>query len=115
MTEFSGAILGFGIYWTHTMNGVHAMAAKTAQTRVSESGRLSIPADMRRELGLEKGGPVSLEIVDGGLRIRTMSEVRARIRKMADELGWTGKVTVDDFLEWKRNEAAREIAEMDSK
>jgi AbrB family looped-hinge helix DNA binding protein len=89
------------------------MASLKARARVTESGRLSIPADMRRELGLEKGGAVSLELVDGGLQLRTNRDVRARIRKLADELGWTGKASVDDFLSWKREEAAREIEEMD--
>ena len=89
------------------------MTGMTARARVSQSGRLSIPADMRRELGIEKGGAVSLELVEGGLHIRTAQQVRSRIRKMADELGWTGKASVDDFLSWKREEAAREHDEMD--
>jgi len=76
--------------------------------RVSESGRLSLPAEVRREVGLEKGGPVRIDLVDGSIRIRTMSEVKDRIRAMARESGLTGKASVEGFLEWRAGERATE-------
>jgi AbrB family looped-hinge helix DNA binding protein len=91
------------------------MAAKTAHARVSESGRFSIPADMRRELGLEKGGAVNLRLDDEGLHIETTFQFVRRIQKMAKEAGWHDKLSVDDFLAWKREEARKEYEEYEPK
>ncbi len=88
------------------------MKANTARAQVSESGRMSIPADMRRALGLEKGGTVSLRLDDEGLHLETPHQFMKRIQKMARETGWTNGPTVDEFISWKREEAAREEQEI---
>ena len=46
--------------------------------RVSESGRLSIPAEFRKTVGLEHGGDVVIELVGREIRIRTIDEVVAQ-------------------------------------
>jgi len=71
---------------------------------VSQTGRLSLPAELRRAVGLEKGGPVQIDLVDGALRIRTMREVKDRIRALARESGLSDKASVDDFLGWRAAE-----------
>jgi bifunctional DNA-binding transcriptional regulator/antitoxin component of YhaV-PrlF toxin-antitoxin module len=76
--------------------------------RVSRTGRLSLPAELRREVGLEKGGPVRLEIIDGSIRIRTMKEVRDHIRALARDTGLAGKASVADFLAWREGEREAE-------
>lgn len=76
--------------------------------RVSASGRLSLPAEVRREVGLEKGGPVRIDLVDGAIRIRTMSDVKARVRALARSTGLTDKASVSDFLGWRADERASE-------
>ena len=76
--------------------------------RVSASGRLSLPAEVRREVGLEKGGAVRIDLVDGSIRIRTMSEVKDHIRALARDSGLTGKASVADFLSWRDEERAAE-------
>lgn len=75
---------------------------------VSETGRLSLPVELRRAVGLERGGPVRIEVVDGTIRIRTMNEVRERIRALARNSGLTDKASVSDFLGWRAGERARE-------
>jgi bifunctional DNA-binding transcriptional regulator/antitoxin component of YhaV-PrlF toxin-antitoxin module len=75
---------------------------------VSESGRLSLPAELRRAVGLERGGPVRIELVDGSLRIRTMHEIKQRIRSLARETGLSEKASVADFLDWRANARAEE-------
>ncbi|MHB8527883.1 MAG: AbrB/MazE/SpoVT family DNA-binding domain-containing protein [Caulobacteraceae bacterium] len=78
-------------------------------TRISENGRLTIPATMRAALGLERGSSVVLEIVDGDLRVRSVAEAlrraRATVRRLTD--GRPG-FSVDDFLAERRREAERE-------
>jgi bifunctional DNA-binding transcriptional regulator/antitoxin component of YhaV-PrlF toxin-antitoxin module len=75
---------------------------------VSETGRLSLPAELRRAVGLERGGPVRIEVVDGAIRIRTMKEVQNRIRALARESGLADKASVADFLGWRAAERADE-------
>lgn len=81
---------------------------------VAENGRLCLPVELRRSLGLEKGGPVTLELADGEVRLMT---VAARVRR-AQELtrrAFAGKrmPTVDEFIGWKREQAALEAAKID--
>ena len=75
---------------------------------VSRTGRLSLPAELRRAVGLERGGPVRIEIVDGAIRIRTMQEVKDHIRALARESGLAGKASVDDFLKQRAADRADE-------
>ncbi len=91
------------------------MTTISARAQVSPSGRLSIPADMRRALGIEKGGAVSLRLDDEGLHIETPHQFIKRIQKMAREDGLHEKLSVDDFISWRREEARREEEEFSAK
>ena len=77
--------------------GAGAFAASLAG-RVSASGRLSLPAEVRREVGLEKGGSVQIYLTDGSIEIRTMSEVKDRIRALAGSTRLTDKASASDLL-----------------
>lgn len=52
--------------------------------KLVSGGRLQVPADLRRELGLADGDPVVMRIVDGELHVRplrgALSRVQARLR-----------------------------------
>ena len=37
-------------------------------TKVSELGKMNIPVHVRRQAGLERGGPVVMTVVDGEIR-----------------------------------------------
>ncbi len=91
------------------------MPARAVRAQVSETGRLSIPVAMRRALGLEKGGVVNLRLEEDGLHIESTSQFVRRIQAMARDAGWHDKVSVEEFLEWKREEARHEDAEYDRK
>ena len=91
--------------------GQNQMTDDFALVRVSENGRLSIPARLRKSLGLGSGGMVVAEVVDGELRIRSAKAVLAGIQaRVRQELGPTEGV-VDRFLAERRAEAAREEGE----
>src|SRR6516165_8219057 len=66
----------------------------TVQGRVSESGRLSIPAEFRRAVGLEHGGDVVIELVGHFARI---GSPEADIRMMLDPLPFV-RVALDEEL-----------------
>ncbi len=72
-----------------------------AKVKVSSTGRLSLPIEVRKVVGLEKGGTVLVEAGDGDIRIRTVDEVFAKARTLARDLA--GKdASVDDFLKFRR-------------
>lgn len=85
-----------------------AASGSSLRGHVSETGRLSLPVKLRRAVGLERGGPVRIEVVDGTIRIRTMTEVRDRIRALARDSGLADKASVADFLGWCAAERADE-------
>lgn len=76
--------------------------------RVSESGRISIPAEFRRALGLERGGSVVVELDGREIRIRTVDEVLARSQAILRKALKGKGASVDDFLAEKRRAAERE-------
>jgi len=77
-------------------------------TKVSETGKLNLPAQLRRQLGLEHGGPVLVRLVDGELRIRTVQEAMRRLQQDARRIFGASGDKVDRFLADRREEAARE-------
>jgi len=77
--------------------------------RVSESGRVQLPADFRRAMGLENGGDVVVELDDGGIRIRTVAAVVAQAQALTRQLlGDAPSATVDAFIAERRRAAKRE-------
>ena len=77
--------------------------------RVSESGRLSLPAEFRKAMGLERGGDVVVELEDREIRIRTVDEVVARAQALARELiGGKPGADVDSFLAERRRDGEGE-------
>jgi AbrB family looped-hinge helix DNA binding protein len=74
-------------------------ATKTMRGHVSASGRISLPAEFRKAVGLEQGGDVVVELDGQEIRIRTIREIVARAQALSRKL-LAGKAncSVDDFL-----------------
>lgn len=79
-----------------------------AHTRIDKQGRLVIPAEIRRELGLKPGEPISLFVEDGELRVMTLRRAVGRVQALAREVTGGRKGIVDEFLAERRKEAERE-------
>jgi bifunctional DNA-binding transcriptional regulator/antitoxin component of YhaV-PrlF toxin-antitoxin module len=81
----------------------------TIRARVTETGWLSLPAEFRKAIGLERGGDVVVELAGKEIRIHTVDEVVARAQELTRRL-LVGKAgtSVDDFLAERRREAAQE-------
>lgn len=77
-------------------------------TRISENGRMTIPASVRAAVGLVRGGDVIVEVVDGELHVRTVAQAMERARAIARKIA-KGKIggSVEDFLADRRQEADR--------
>ena len=71
----------------------------TVQVNVTPNGRMSLPIDIRRRLGLVGGGAVLVEETDDGVILRTVSQAVARAQAISRAL-LEGKpdVTVDAFI-----------------
>ena len=79
------------------------------RVRISETGRVSIPADVRKIMGLEHGGVVTMELDGNDLRIRTLREGVARAQAVARRLvGDGGDILSDELIAERRREASRE-------
>jgi AbrB family looped-hinge helix DNA binding protein len=79
---------------------------ETFRVRMDAQGRLVVPAEARRVLGAEPGETLVLTASRGRLVLETRGAVVARLRRT-----WARRVpSVDELLEQRREEAAREPA-----
>ncbi len=77
-----------------------------ARTRMSEKGRVVIPAEMRKALGMNIGGVLDLRVKDGELRISTMENRLRRAQEWVRQSIPPG-VSLADELSAERREAAK--------
>lgn len=82
------------------MNGV--------TTKIAEGGRLVIPSQYRRALGLETGDEVIVRAVDGELRILTRAEAVKRAQALVRRRVKKGRSLVAELSKERRSEAANE-------
>lgn len=76
--------------------------------RISEGGKMNIPAQIRREVGLEHGGAVMMSVVAGEIRMRPLRHVLADLQGDARAVFAGSGDSVDRFLTERRQEARRE-------
>lgn len=76
-------------------------------------GRIVIPIEIRKKLGLEPGTVINIWMEDGEVHLRSRAAARASARKLFKDararLG--GGSLVDELLAERRAEAARELAD----
>ena len=78
------------------------------KARVDKQGRLVIPVEVRRELNIGPGEPVTVWSERGELRMVTLKQAVENIQAIAAKLKKPGESVVDEFLRERREEAARE-------
>jgi AbrB family looped-hinge helix DNA binding protein len=80
----------------------------SADLVVNQQGRVTIPAQIRREAGIEAGTPLVVYVEDGRVVIETREQLGQRIRREIAE-SWSGEGSVvDELIADRRAEAARE-------
>jgi bifunctional DNA-binding transcriptional regulator/antitoxin component of YhaV-PrlF toxin-antitoxin module len=77
-------------------------------TKVQDGGRLVIPVELRRELGLQTGTDIVMDVVDGALRVRTMAQVIKDVQALVRRYVPEGVSLVDELIADRRLEALRE-------
>lgn len=68
------------------------------QVTVTASGRMSLPAGIRKRLGLIRGGAVFVDETPEGVVLRTADQVVARSRAFAKEYDKLDGASVEEFL-----------------
>ncbi|MCJ2098614.1 AbrB/MazE/SpoVT family DNA-binding domain-containing protein [Methylobacterium sp. E-046] len=77
-------------------------------SKIDAGGRLIIPAQARKALNLESGGPVVLTLMDGELRVRSVASAMAELQAQTSSFLSGDGASVSAFLTARRAEAARE-------
>jgi AbrB family looped-hinge helix DNA binding protein len=77
-----------------------------ARTRISEKGRLVIPASLRAALGIKVGDEVNLRIEDNELRISTLKNRIERAQRRLRRFAKPGRLMSEE-LSAERREAAK--------
>ena len=78
----------------------------TIQVTIMANGRMSLPADIRKRLGLSAGGALLVEETSDGIVLRTVAQSIARAQALARE--YTADkpdASVDAFLASRRSES----------
>ena len=74
-----------------------------ARVSISANGRMSLPADIRKRLGLTEGGPLLVEETPDGLILRTLEQAIAQAQELARQYtGDNPDASVDAFLARRR-------------
>ena len=84
------------------------MPQKT-RLKVPKNGRVVIPADFRKALGVASGGEIILQWEDDGARITTMKQNVERAQRHARQYAKPGVSMVDEFIAERREAAKREL------
>lgn len=75
-----------------------------AIARVQEKGQVTLPAELRRKLGLRKGDLVAFEEVEGGIMLVPQAVLAARLLdEIGDALRERG-LTLEELIESGRDE-----------
>jgi bifunctional DNA-binding transcriptional regulator/antitoxin component of YhaV-PrlF toxin-antitoxin module len=94
------------------MYGYSDMADLMRRTvQVAENGRMNLPAEMRRGLGLSGSGRVILTQDANGIRITTADQALKRVQALAAPFIQGRGSVVDEFIAERRAEAVREDVE----
>ena len=81
-------------------------ANMTLQINITPNGRMSLPADVRKRLGLSGGGAVYLDETEDGVVLRTASQAVARAQALAKQYtDGNPDASVDAFLARRREES----------
>ena len=76
--------------------------------KIVDGGKLIIPAQFRRKLGISVGDTVVVELTDDGLNVRSLSAAIRMAQGIVREFVPDGVSLADELIEERRVEAGRE-------
>ncbi len=77
-------------------------------TKISESGRIVVPARLRKALNLQAGDEIVLRLENGSIRLIPLRQAVALAQKAVRRYAPQGASLVDALIEARRKEAAGE-------
>ncbi len=77
------------------------------RTRVNEQGRVVIPAEYRRALGIGVDEPVVLTLEGASIRIQKSTEALAEVQRLVAPFA-EGRKLVEELIAERRDESERE-------
>ena len=83
----------------------------TISVKVEKSGRILIPAVVRRQLHLKEGSELILRVDETGIQMGTREQALARIHKELRRYIPEGRVLSEELIQERRAEAERENQE----
>lgn len=81
---------------------------ETVSVKLEKSGRVLIPAAIRRKLNLKEGAEVLLRFDETGVQLGTREQVLARIHEQLRRYIPEGRVLSEELIEERRAEAKKE-------
>ncbi len=78
---------------------------QTQRARLISGGRLQVPANLRRQLGLVDGDQVIMRVVDGELHIRPARAALERIHAMLRPYARAGELVSDELIADRREQS----------
>jgi AbrB family looped-hinge helix DNA binding protein len=83
---------------------------KSVSVKVSPSGRMNLPSEVRRALGLKGPGHVVITMDDGGVTLRTMAQALEQVRALARPYAPKEGLASEALIAERREEATRDEA-----
>ncbi len=81
---------------------------RTNTARMGKSGRLVIPVELRRKLGVEAGDELILHLDEQGLHVSTPALALVRAQAFVKGLGLEGRNLAAELVAERRREAVKE-------
>ena len=81
------------------------------KTKLGKGGRVVIPAAYRKRLGIEPGDEIIVSFENGEIKITTVREAVRRAQEIVRRFVPEGVSLVDELIQERRREAARESRE----
>ena len=78
------------------------------KTRLGQGGRIVIPAEYRRKLGLKSGDEIIMQLDEDGLHLYTSAQAVARAQALVRRYVPEGRSLSRGLISDRRAEAARE-------
>jgi len=81
---------------------------ETLSVKMEKSGRILIPAAVRRQLGLKEGTEMILRVDETGIQMGTREQALARIHERLRRYIPEGRILSEELIQERRAEAERE-------
>jgi len=81
---------------------------RVARAKLADGGRVVIPAEYRKALGLRTGDTVIMQLDDGEVRLFTLDRAIRRAQELVRQYIPEGRSLSDELIAERRAEAARE-------